>query len=68
MVKKYGRKMEVGRVKSEKESFGVYGYRDGKIGREKGLTMKNKWRFGVKAKKVSEKRRNLMDFGEELKV
>ena len=30
--------------------------------------MKNKGRFGVKVKKVSEKGRNLMDFGEELKV
>jgi len=30
--------------------------------------MKNKGRFRAKVKKVSEKGRNLMDFGEELKV
>ena len=40
----------------------------GKMGERKGLKMKNKWRFGVKAKKVSENGRNLMDFAEEMKV
>ena len=30
--------------------------------------MKNKGRYGVKVKKVSENERNLMDFGEKLKV
>ena len=33
-----------------------------------GLKMKNKGRFVLKVKKVSEKGRNLMDFGEELEV
>jgi len=37
MVKKYGRKMEVGRVKSEKWSFKGCGYGDGKNRRERRL-------------------------------
>jgi len=37
-------------------------------GRERRIENENKGRFGVKMKKVSEKGRNLMDFGEELKV
>ena len=35
---------------------------------KEGLKMKNKGRFAVKVNKVSEKGRNLTDFGEEWKV
>ena len=40
----------------------------GKMGEKEGSKIKNKGRCGVKVKKVSEKGRNLMDFGEKLKV
>ena len=40
----------------------------GKIVEKVGLKIKNKGRSGVKVEKVSKKERNLMDFGEELKV
>ena len=40
----------------------------GKMGGKEGLKVKNKGRYGVKVKKISEKERNLMDFDEKLKV
>ena len=60
--------MEIGRVKSEKWSFEGCGHGDGKMRGKEGFRMKNKRRFRVKVKTVSEKGRNLMNFGEELKV
>ena len=68
MAKKYGIKMEVGRVKSENRVLKVVGMEMGKVEENEGLKMKNKRIFGVTVKKVSENGRNLMDFGEELKV
>ena len=46
----------------------VVGMEMGKMGEKESLKRKNKGRFGVKVKKVSEKEIHSMDFGEELKV
>ena len=61
LVKKYGRKMEVERIKREEWSFEGYGMEMGKMREKEGLKMKNKGRFGVKVKKVIEKGRNLIN-------
>jgi len=66
---KYGRKMEIGRVKSQKSGvLKAMGMEMVKIGEKEDLKMKNNGRFCVKVEKVSKKGRNLMDFGEELTV
>jgi len=46
----------------------VVGMEIGKMGEKEGLKIKNKGRFGVEVKKVNEKRRNVINFGEEFKV
>ena len=68
MVKKCGRKMEIGRIKVKGGIVKVVGMEMGKMGEHEGLKMKNKGRCGLKVKKASEKGGNLIDFGEKLKV
>ena len=67
-MRKHGRKNGNSKRKSEKWSYESYGYGDGKNGTQRRLKMKNKGKFGVKVKKISKKGRNLMDFGDKLKV
>ena len=55
MVKKYRREVQVGRVKSEQWSFEGCGIEMEKMREKEGLKMKNKGRFVVKVKKLSEK-------------
>ena len=68
VVKKYREKRKLEEYKLKNGVLKVVGIEMGKMGEKEGMKMKNKGRFGVKVKKVSEKGRNLMDFGEELKV
>jgi len=60
--------MKIERVKVENGVMKVVGMEIGKIEEKKRLQLKNKERCGVKVKKVSEKGKNLMDFGEKLNV
>ena len=64
MVKKYGTKMEIGRIKVKNRVVKFVDMKMGKMGEKECLKAKNKARYGVKVKKGSKKGRNLLGFGE----
>jgi len=65
VVKKYREKRKLEEYKLKNGVLKVVGIEMGKMGEKEGMKIKSKGRFGVRVKKVSEKGRNLMDFGEE---
>jgi len=61
-------KIKFGRIKVKNGVVKVVCMEMGKMGEKDGLKVKNKERYGVKVMKESRKRRNLVKFGEKLKV